>query len=146
MEHTIKLVFNNHTLLDYEKYYFKIHPRASNRPIKNPYHESINVWMIMKRPMMNTLKQKRKDFIVWFIENQGYTNLCIDKCELKFKTFYQTNRPHDVDNSTTKFILDGLVQSGFIVDDNNKHIITLTLECDTDRENPRTEIYVKIID
>ena len=131
---------------DYEKYYFKQHPRASKKPIENPYHPTINQWMIMKRPMMNALKQRWKDFIQWFIENQGYTNLHIEKCEMKFITYYKTNRRHDIDNGCPKFILDGLSESRFIVDDDSKHITSLTMECYVDKDNPRTEIYVKVSD
>lgn len=138
----IRLVIDNDTLTRYEEYYFSIHKRATKKPIAQPYHESINVWMIMKRPMMNALKQRWKDFIVWFIEDQGYTNLRIEKCELKVSTFYSNNRRHDVDNSTPKFILDGLVQSGFVVDDDSEHITSLTLMCFSDMEHPRTEITV----
>ena len=98
----------------------------------------------MKRPMMNALKQKWKDFIQWFIENQGYTNLRIDKCDIQVKTYYKTNRRHDVDNSVIKFVLDGFVESGFIIDDDSKHITSLTLECYVDKDNPRTEIDILI--
>lgn len=141
----IKLVFDGNTLSEYESYYFSLHPRAKKKPIKNPYHESINTWMIMKRAMMNALKQKWKDFIVWFIDNQGYSNLRIEKCELSFKTFYGTHRRHDTDNSTPKFIIDGLVDSNIIVDDDSKHVTKLTLECFVDGDNPRTEIYISNI-
>lgn len=142
----IKLVIDNNTLLDYEEYYFKLHPRATKRPIETCHHPSINQWMIMKRPMMNALKQKYKDFMVWFIEQQGYTNLHIDKCEMKFTTYFSTNRRHDVDNTTPKFILDGMAESGFIIDDDSKHLTSLTLECDIDKEYPRTEIEVRILE
>lgn len=94
----------------------------------------------MKRPMMNALKGKWKDFIVWFINQQGYTNLRIEKCELVFTTYFSTNRRHDVDNTCPKFILDGLCESGFIVDDDSNHVQSLTLMCDVDRKKPRTEI------
>lgn len=138
----IKLTFDEQTLSDYDRYYFSIHTKATNRPIARPYHESINQWMIMKRPMMNALKNKWKDFIVWFIEQQGYTNLRIEKCELIFTTYFNTNRRHDVDNTCPKFILDGLCESGFIIDDDSGHIQKLTLMCGIDREHPRTEIDV----
>lgn len=98
----------------------------------------------MKRPMMNALKQKYKDFIVWFIERQGYTNLHIEKCEMEFITYYKTNRRHDVDNTTPKFILDGFAESGFLVDDDWLHLCQLTLKCGVDINNPRTEINVYI--
>lgn len=142
----IRLIIDNNTLADYEKYYFANHSKAKKKPIENPYHPTLNQWMIMKRPMMNALKQKWKDFICWFIDNQGYSNLHIDKCEMKFVTYYKTNRKHDIDNSIGKFIIDGFVESGFIVDDNSEHITSLTLECYVDKDNPRTEIEVSVSD
>lgn len=60
MKDKIKLIINNNTLLEYEKHYFNHHSKAKKKPIANPYHESINTWMIMKRPMMNALKQRWK--------------------------------------------------------------------------------------
>lgn len=138
----IHLVFDDVTLAEYEKIYFTLHPRAKKKPIPNPYHESINVWMIMKRPMMNALKQRWKDFIAWFVSSQGYANLRIDRCDMCFDTYYKTNRPHDVDNSCPKFIIDGLCESQLLVDDNNKHLNSLTLRCHVDRDRPRTEITI----
>lgn len=142
---TIKLIIDNNVLAEYDKYYFSIHTKARNKPIPRPYHESINKWMIMKRPMMNSLKQKWKDFIVWFIESEGYTNLRIDKCEMLFKTYYSNNRRHDTDNSVPKFIIDGLTLSGLIVDDDSEHLTKLTLQCFSDIDYPRTEIIIKVL-
>lgn len=142
----IKLVIDNNILSEYEKFYFKKHPKAYKRPIENPWHPLMNQWMIMKRPMMNALKQKWKDFIKWFIENQGYSNLLIEKCEMTFTTYYKTNRRHDVDAACPKFILDGFAESGFIIDDDCKHVTSLLLNCYVDKENPRTEIIVEILE
>lgn len=100
----------------------------------------------MKRPMMNALKQRWKDFIAWVIEDQGYTNLRINRCDMRFDTYYPTNRRHDTDNSCPKFIIDGLCQSGFIVDDDCTHLTTLVLVCHVDKEHPRTEIMVRVWD
>lgn len=93
---------------------------------------------------MNGLKQKWKEFVLWFVESQGYSNLHIEKCEICFTTYYCTHRRHDVDNGVPKFILDGFVESGFITDDDDKHLTKLTLQSDSDSENPRTEIEIKI--
>lgn len=142
----IKLIIDKQVLSRYEKYYFEQHPKAKKPPIKQPYHESINVWMIMKRAMMNALKQKWKDFIKWFVSEQGYSNLHIDKCEISQKIYYPNHRRHDPDNSTPKFILDGLVESGMIVDDDSTHVKKITLECDIDLKNPRTELLIKVIE
>lgn len=138
----ITLVIDNDVLDTYSNYYFIQHPRAKNKPIKHPYHESINVWMIMERPMMNALKQKWKDFIKYFVSEQGYANLHIEKCEISQVVYYPNNRRHDIDNSVPKFILDGLVESGMVVDDDCKHITKLILQCDVDTEHPRTEIVI----
>lgn len=141
---TITLVIDNEVLKTYSNYYFIQHPKAKKEPIKHPYHESINTWMILKRPAMNALKQKWKDFIKWFVEEQGYANLRIEKCEISQTIYYPNNRRHDLDNSVPKFVLDGLVESGMVVDDDSKHITKLVLECGYDNENPRTELYFKI--
>lgn len=141
---TIKLVIDNTVLKNYEAVYFANHPKAKKKPIAHPYHESINQWMIMKRPQMNALKQRWKAFITWLIRNSEYKDVHIDQCELRFITYYGTARRHDIDNSCPKFILDGLCESGFIVDDDSKHITSLTMQCFVDAENPRTEIEVYV--
>ena len=145
MESKIKLVIDKDVLERYEQYYFELHPRAHKKPIPYPYHESINVWMIMKRPMMNALKQKWKDFICWFVNDKGYSNLHIDRCEISQTVFYPNNRRHDPDNSVPKFLLDGFVQSGMLIDDDSKHVEKLVLKCQVDIDNPRTEIEFKLI-
>lgn len=140
----IKLVIDNTALEDYEKVYFANHPRAKKKPIAHPYHESINQWMIMKRPQMNALKQRWKEFIAWFIGNSEYRDMHIEQCELRFTTYYGTARRHDIDNGCPKFILDGLCENGFIIDDDSKHITSLTMQCFVDTENPRTEIEIYV--
>lgn len=146
MSREIKLVIDCSVLDKYSEYYFEQHPRARKRPIKQPYHESINTWMILQRAAMNNLKQRWKDFIKWLVTDQGYANLRIEKCEILQEVYYPTNRRHDTDNSVPKFILDGLVESGMIVDDDCLHIHPLTLDCYVGSDNPRTELTIKIHD
>ena len=143
-QNKILLVIDNSVLDAYSQYYFSIHTKATKRPLKNPYHESINSWMILKRPAMNCLKQKWKDFIKWFVNEQGYANLHIGKCEIRQTIYYPTNRRHDLDNSVPKFVLDGLVESGMVVDDDCEHITKLTLQCGVDKERPRTELLLTL--
>lgn len=142
----LKIVIDNYTLERYEHYYFSLHSRARNRPIKQPWHESINQWMILKRQAMNALKQRWKDFIVWLADDLGITGLNILKCEITHIVYFSTNQRHDPDNTVPKFILDGLVESGVVVDDDSKHITKLTLQCGVDKEHPRTEIIIDIVD
>lgn len=141
----IKLIIDNDVIAKYESFYFGKHPKAHKKPIEQPYHPSVNKWMIMKRPMMNALKQKWKDFMVWFIKYIGYNGMNIHECEMTFTTYFKTKIRHDTDNSVPKFILDGLVDSGFIIDDDSKHLKSLTLKCDDDKSNPRTEIMISKI-
>lgn len=143
---TYSLVIDKKVIEEYNDYYFSIHTKARKMPIPHPYHESINVWMIMRRPMMNALKQKWKDFIKWYVDNKGYSNLSIEKCEIEQVVYYPNNRRHDIDNTVPKFILDGLVESKMIIDDDHLHITKLTLSCGVDTVDPRTEIKITLID
>lgn len=146
VDKNILLLIDEDVLARYNKYYFSIHTKAKKAPLAHPYHESINVWMIMKRPMMNALKGKWKAMMKWFVEEQGYANLHIERCEITQRVFYPNNRRHDVDNSVPKFILDGLVESGMVVDDDSEHITRLVLECGVDVEHPRTELIFTILE
>ena len=140
----IKLVIDNAALEKYEKVYFAEHPRAKKKPIAHPYHESINQWMIMKRPQMNALKQRWREFVAWLIAQSEYRDIHIEQCELSFITYYGTARRHDIDNGCPKFIIDGLCENGFIIDDDSKHITSMKMQCFVDTENPRTEIEVYV--
>ena len=143
----IKLVFDDETLRRYEEeYYFVAHPKAKKKPLSHPYQESMNVWMIMKRPQMNALKQKWKEFMVWFIGDQGYGNLRIERCEMIHTVYKPTRRRLDLDNTTPKFVIDGLVEAGLIADDDMEHIMSLTLRGGYDKDRPRTEILLKIFE
>ena len=93
---------------------------------------------------MNALKQKWKEFISWLIRHSDYKDVHIEQCEIKFITYYGTSRRHDIDNGCPKFIIDGLCENGFIIDDDSKHITSLTMQCFVDTENPRTEIEVYV--
>lgn len=138
----IKLIIDNSTLEKYNKYYFKLYPKRRKEPIEHPTHPSINKWMIMKRPIMNALKQAWKDFIIWFVEDNKLTNKKIDKCSMTFVSYFKTKIRKDCDNTVPKFILDGLAESGFIIDDDSLHVESITLKCGYDKERPRTEIFI----
>jgi Holliday junction resolvase RusA-like endonuclease len=56
--------------------------------------------------------------------------------------YFKDKRRRDPDNYSGKFILDGLVQSGIIVDDSFS-CIDLKLIGNVDKENPRTEILIE---
>jgi len=142
MDNQIKLIIDNDVLDKYHEYYFAKYPKRKKKPIEKPTHPSINKWFIMKRPQMNDLKQKIKDFIVWFVEDQGLTNKKIEKCSMIFISYFKTRIRTDIDNYSPKFFMDGLVDGGLIVDDDYIHVESLTLKCGWDKERPRTEIII----
>lgn len=96
----------------------------------------------MKRPQMNQIKARWKSFLVWLIEYYGYSNKLISSCEIEYTTYFPTKARRDTDNFVPKFIMDGLVDSGFLVDDDGEHVKSLKLQCKYDKNNPRTEILI----
>ena len=95
---------------------------------------------------MNALKQKWKLFGCWLIKSLRYNDMKLDNFDIIITVYFDTKRRHDVDNQVPKFLLDSFTESGFIVDDDEKHLHTLTLKTGYDKENPRTEIEVIIND
>lgn len=60
--------------------------------------------------------------------------------DLKIRLFFPNRYRHDADNYL-KALLDGLVHSGVIQDDDFDHV-SVTVSAGYDKENPRTEITV----
>lgn len=143
-ENYIKLILDNDVLDKYNKYYFLEHPKAKKNPIDKPYHPSINTWCILPRIQMNALKQKWKDFVCFWMKLENLDNKNLDSFDITITVFFNTKRRHDTDNQVPKFILDGFTESGFIIDDDENHLHSLTLKTDYDKENPRTEIEIFI--
>ena len=71
----------------------------------------------------------------------GY-NPKIKKCELEIVYYFKDRRRHDPSNYD-KMLLDGLVEAGIIEDDNYGVIQKFTTIGKYDKENPRTEIFIK---
>lgn len=141
-EKTITLVLDNSVLERYNEYYFTQHPKAKKVPIEKPRHPSINQWCILPRIQMNALKQKWKDFGVWWLNDIGYAGMMLDDFDVTVVVYFETKRRHDVDNQIPKFCLDFWTESGFIVDDDEKHLHSLTLKTGYDKDNPRTEFII----
>lgn len=126
----IEIEFTEELLEEWTKKYFKKHPKSKKRPIQSSKHPSINVWSIMRRPMMNTLKKNWADFVEFCVDYYGYRDLGICHCKCKYIVYKSTLRRSDPDNITPKFIMDGLSaeHSGVIVDDSSDCVEELTLK------------------
>ena len=140
----IKLIIDSNVIDKYNQYYFTKHPKAKKKQLEKPRHPSINQWCILPRIQMNALKQKWKSFGVWFIKELGYSDMKLDSFDIIITVFFETKRRHDPDNQVPKFLLDAFTESGFIVDDDEAHLHSLTLKTGYDKLNPRTEIEVII--
>ena len=88
--------------------------------------------MVLPRIQMNALKQKWKDFIVYWINDLGLQDKQLESFEMIFTTYMPTKRRIDCDNTVPKFIID----------DDGSHLRSLTLKTGYDKNNPRTEIEV----
>ncbi len=138
-----KITITKQLIEEYNKAYFKQYPRRKKPPIAKPWHPSINEWCILSRIQMNAMKQRWKEFGIWLIKKYGYENLMIDDCDMISTVYFDSRRRHDVDNYTPKFLNDAFTEAGFWVDDDEKHLHSLTLRSGYDKENPRMEIIIK---
>ena len=96
--------------------------------------------------MVAKMKQDWKELIIWLMDYLGYTDLKIKRCKEYLNLYFDTNRRHDSDNYVPKFINDGLTASGVIIDDDFSCINTLIVNGVIDKENPRTEIILEVIE
>jgi Holliday junction resolvase RusA-like endonuclease len=142
---TYLIVINNEILEKYKQYYFDKYPRRRVFPIKKPVHPSINVWSRLRRPEMNKLKQDWGEFSEFLVDYYGLRDICITKCNMTIKSYMPTKRRFDAENLTPKFILDGLVHAGLLLDDCITVIKSITLTGDYDKLNSRTEILIETI-
>lgn len=144
-DNKILIVINKKILEEYYTYYFKKYPKRKKKPIDKPIPPSLNKWMVMKRPQMNNEKQVWKEFIVWLINRYNLNNLKINKAIMTFTYYFDSHRRHDADNYTPKNIMDGFTESGLLIDDDLDHIKMLCIQGDYDKENPRTEILIEVL-
>lgn len=125
----VVLEFNQEDLNEYLKYYFKLNPRKKKLPVESPMARSLNkILIITNRMVQNTCKQNIKDYVKWIVKKYELDMLGISKTDLHIHFTFPTKIRHDLDNycGGCKEIMDGLSQSGMIIDDDYSHIKSLT--------------------
>jgi len=129
----------------YHECYFETYPRRKVKPIKGVFPPSLNAFIAMKRMVQNSVKQKYKEFAKWMSSFYGIENLNMTNVEMEYTFYFGDNRRRDMDNMimTPKFINDGLVDSGVMVDDDGKHLYIHIKPFEYDRNHPRLEIVLK---
>lgn len=69
----------------------------------------------------------------------------IEKAIVHITYYFKTTHRRDPDNYSGKMLLDPLVREGVLIDDSFK-VVTLVLDADYDKVNPRTEIEIRSIE
>lgn len=143
---TITLILDEKELKQYLDFYFYKNKGRKKIPIENPVHPSINQWAGQHYHKKNALKKDWHDFINWYIKKYGLHEYKIKKCKMTCVLTYPTKHRRDPDNYTHKFINDGLVLSGFLVDDSFSNIEEVTYRHKYEKDVYKTEIIIEIID
>jgi len=146
MENIIKIIIDDNTLDEYNKYYFSEYPRRKKIPIDKPIPPSLNQWMVMPRHQMNSVKQIWKDFGVWLVKRDGLENKKVDLCSITIEYFFPDKRKRDADNYTPKNLFDSFTVAGLLIDDNFNHVQSLTIMGNYCKECPRTEINIHVLE
>ena len=140
-----KIVIDNYVLGEYSKYYFGKYPKRRVLPIKKPIPPSFNYFTSIKRIVQNALKQNYKEFSIWLASYYNVANLKLNKAEFIYTFYFPDHRRRDVDNLllTPKFINDGLVEAGVLVDDNGENLRLMFNPFQYDKLNPRVEFVIR---
>ena len=142
----MKIIITQNDVDAYNEQYFKEHPKAKKEKISKPQHPSLNWYMTANNMQVNSVKQAWKDLVGLILSKYDLIDYGIEKCHITYTTFFKENRTHDLDNITPKFILDGFVDSGFILKDDCRHILSLTTIGKYDKENPRIEFDIEVLE
>lgn len=78
---------------------------------------------------------------------QGIESAPWEKATVSYSFFHKDNRRRDDTNHNQmcKSFLDGIVESGLLVDDDHKHLTTMPTTFAIDKECPRVEIKIERI-
>lgn len=157
LDKKILISLNRNVFNEYRKEYFKQNPRARVFPFdtkgktkKVRYSVlSLNDLLPITSMMYSSQKEKWGDFGKWVAKKHGLSDKQFTNSMIELRVFSETKAQKDCDNIAGgyKVFGDGLiVQSGMFVDDNYNHINPLLIICDYDKENPRFEIRISLIE
>lgn len=139
-----KLILDQKLIDEYNKYYFKQHPRAKKKPIEKPIMPTLNQILILQRIQIAALKAKYKEFGIWVVKHYGFENLKLDKFIMQVNVYMPTKRRFDLDNCVggVKLLADAFTETQMIIDDNCNNLVKLVISGGYDKENPRTEFLI----
>lgn len=96
-----------------------------------------------KSYLANNIKRDQEEIVIWSAKACKLEKVMTYPIGLKIK-WYEQNAKRDIDNITfaVKFILDGLVKSGYIENDSQRYVKSIEHIVDIDREIPRIEVEI----
>ena len=99
-----------------------------------------------KSYLANKIKRYQEEIVILSARSCRLEKVRTYPIGLKIK-WYEQNAKRDIDNITfaVKFILDGLVKSGYIENDSQRYVKSIEHIVCIDREKPRVEIEIKEI-
>ena len=103
-------------------------------------HPSLNTWTNWHWAKKSRVKKSWENEIYYLCNKFNQPELKEAIVDITY--YFKSNRRRDRDNYTPKFILDGLVKAGVIVDDSDNNLY-LNWKLKVDKDNPRTEIEVR---
>ena len=107
---------------------------------------SLNEWSRMHWAKAARLK-KQWEHDVYYCAYSVRPKTPIKFAKVKITYFFKTNRHRDiVDNYSPKFLMDGIVKAGVLVDDRTEYVGIPELVPDFDKDNPRVEIEIEEVE
>lgn len=96
-----------------------------------------------KSYLANKIKRDQEEIVFWGARSSNLKKVRTYPIGLKIK-WYEPNAKRDIDNITfaVKFILDGLVKSGYLENDSQKYVKAIDHIVDIDRNGPRVEVEI----
>lgn len=157
MDKHFTIVIDRDTFKEYREYYFGLPENSKKRKFyflnnwktkrKNPKFLyctlSLNDLLPMQSQMYGQLKAQWKRFGLWLANKYEVNDLQLTNCVVDIVWYQETKAHRDYDNSYggLKLLLDPLlVQSGFFIDDDSRHVAVLLGDMRYDKSHPRMEL------
>lgn len=131
-----------------KKFYFFNNWKTKKKKIKYLYSPiSLNEIVPISSMQYSVIKHQWGDFGEWLAKKYGHKNKMYKNAIVEFRIFNETKIRKDCDNYSSKQLNDGLFsKSGMFEDDSYFFINPFIVGIDYDKEYPRTEIRISIVD
>lgn len=148
----IVLTFNQESYDKYVTKYKKLYPKRSKPPLawtrKRPNGMLVSWNRFINSPnriMQNQWKQEFADYTQSIIDELGISGLNIERCLIVVKQYNPTKAKSDSDNIMIKASLDAMVKANVLIEDNYTVLNPVVLYTDYNKNDPRTELHIYII-